>query len=101
MSLCGITQCPRFVGHNEHGRPECLRQEDHEGEHLGKDADGQYVIYWRDIACSCESCQSDSPADWCEPFSHVPKEKAMTLLASPAATLLDWGAEKVALKESP
>ncbi len=80
--------------------PECLRQAGHDGEHLGKDEHGQYVIYWRDLACGCEGCQSPSPSEWCEPFSHVTRESAEELIASPAATLLDWEAPTVQLRSS-
>ncbi len=58
-----------------------------------------YVIWWTDIACDCEGCQSEEPYDWCEPFSHVTKEMAHRLLASPKETLLTWDEETIRLKE--
>lgn len=99
METCGSIQCPRFAGSFDPDRPECLREAGHNGEHLGKESTGVYVIYWRDLSCSCEGCKSSEPFDWCEPFRHINVSQARELLASPEATLLDWTTDVVRLKE--
>lgn len=99
METCSILQRPLFAGSSLSNQPECLRHSGHSGEHLGRDDSGVYVIYWVDYSCSCERCASSEPIDWCEPFSHIDASKAEKLLASPSATLLDWGAAVVKLRE--
>lgn len=95
MCTCGILQNHRFARYHQ---SECVRDLHHNGEHLGKNNDGIWVIWWRDVACNCEACRSPEPIEWCEPWSNVTDVQARVLLDSSEATLLDWVGETVKLR---
>ncbi len=78
MCMCGHLFRP--LGADE--RIECLRHEDHQGEHMGKDDQDRYVVWWTDLACDCEDCQSDDPYDWCKMYTTPRRRVAERLLRS-------------------
>jgi len=70
MDICGKL----FTGHmytDPKDKDGCLKESNHDGDHVFKATDGRLISWDYDWNCDCPDCHTDNFSDMCMVYSEV------------------------------